>query len=489
MQEQYEIAVLGAGIGGLGMAARLKEEGRTDFVVLEKADAIGGTWRENTYPGAACDVQSHLYWYSFDEGQDWSRLYAGQSEIQANLERFVERRGLAEHIRLSAEVVRATWDDAAGAWVIELLSGEVVRAEVFVTAWGQLNRPSFKGIRGRERFRGQAFHSAEWNHDVDLTGKRVAVVGNGASAVQIIPRIAEQVGHLEVFQRSANYHVPREDRAYEPDERELFRDPARYTESREAFYAEHESWIGAMKLESNPVQDEFYRLAREMLDTQVPDPVLREKLWPDYPLGCKRVLVADDYYPALTRDDVELVTERIAQVEPEGIRTEDGELHEVDVIVFATGFETLSFLGSLEISGRDGRSLREQWEGGAHAYLGMTIDGFPDLFVLYGPNTNLGHNSIILMLECQYEYVLQALRARDEQGGAALSVRPEVVERYNAELQDELSRTAFAGSCNSWYKTAEGHVTNNWSGSVEEYRERTRQFSLDDYEVLTPVSS
>lgn len=489
MHEQYEIAILGAGIGGLGMAARLKDEGKTSFVVLEKADAIGGTWRENTYPGAACDVQSHLYWYSFDDNPDWSRLFAEQPEIRRNLESFVERRSLAEHIRLSAEVIRASWDDADGVWVIELLSGEVVRAEVFVTGWGQLSRPSFKGIRGREQFRGAAFHSAQWQHDVDLTGKRVAVIGNGASAVQIIPRIAEQVGHLEVFQRSANYHVPREDRAYDEQERQAFRDRSRYVESREGFYAEHESWIGAMKLEGNPVLDEFYRLAREMLDTQVPDPVLREKLWPDYPLGCKRVMVADDYYPALVRDNVDLVTEGIEQIEPEGIRTKDGALHELDVIVFATGFETLSFLGSLEVTGRAGRSLREEWEGGARAYLGMTVNGFPNLFMLYGPNTNLGHNSIILMLECQYEYVLQALRARDAQAAVALDVRADVMEQYNDQLQRELAQTSFAGSCNSWYKTADGHITNNWSGSVEEYRERTREFRLDDYEALQPVGA
>ena len=489
MQNTYKTAILGAGIGGLGMAARLKMEGDTDFVVLEKAGAVGGTWRENTYPGAACDVQSHLYWYSFDEQPDWTRLYAQQPEIQRNVESFVARQGLAEHIRFNAEVIRASWDDAEGVWDIELLTGERVRAQFFVTAWGQLNRPSFKGIPGREAFAGASFHSAQWDHDVDLTGKRVACIGNGASAVQLVPEIAEKVAHLSVFQRSANYMVPRQDVAYDETEREHFRNPENYLASRTAFHDEHESWVGAMKLESNPVLDEFYRLSRELLDTQVPDPVLREKLWPDYPLGCKRVLVADNYYPALVRDNVELVTDRIQHVEPEGIRTADGQLHEFDVIIYATGFETLSFLGSLDIRGRDGRELREVWKDGAYAYLGMNVDGFPNLFMLYGPNTNLGHTSIILMLECQFEYTLQAMRAVEQASARALDVRTEVIEQYNAQLQDQLAQTSFAGGCNSWYKTSDGRITNNWSGSVAEYQERTRQLSLDDYEVLQPVTA
>ncbi|TQN41117.1 cation diffusion facilitator CzcD-associated flavoprotein CzcO [Blastococcus colisei] len=487
---EYTIAILGAGIGGLGMAAKLKKEGKSSFVVLEKADAVGGTWRENTYPGAACDVQSHLYWYSFDDQQpDWTRLYAQQPEIRQNVESFVERYDLAPHIRLNAEVNRAEWDHERGRWLIGTTAGEQIVAEVFVGAWGQLNRPSFKGIEGRESFRGASFHSAQWRHDVDLAGKRVAVVGNGASAVQIVPQIAGDVASLTVFQRSANYHVPRMDRAYDQDERQLYRGAARLLESREAFFAEHESWVGAMKLDANPVLDEFYRIARELLETQVPDAELREKLWPDYPLGCKRVLVADDYYPALMRDNVELVTERIAEVVPEGLRTRDGAVHELDVVIYATGFETLSFLGDLEITGRDGRSLRDVWHDGARAYLGTTVSGFPNLFLLYGPNTNLGHNSIILMLECQYDYVLQALRTRAETSAVALDVRREAMHRFNDRLQETLRGTAFAGGCTSWYKTADGHITNNWSGSVGEYQEAMRTFRLDDYEVLQPATA
>lgn len=484
----YRIAILGAGIGGLGLATRLVLAGEQSFVVLEKEEAVGGTWRDNTYPGASCDVQSHLYWYSFDEHPDWTRVFAFQPEIQSNVEQLVARHGLAEHIRLGAEVTSAHWDDTEGIWVLRTSSGEEVRAEVFVTAWGQLNRPSFKGVPGRESFRGPAWHSARWNHDVDLTGKRVACIGNGASAVQLIPEVAEQADHLTVFQRTANYVVPREDRPYEEAERELFRrDRDSFEESRNGYYLEHEGWMGAMKLEANPVAEEFTNVARTHLETQVPDPELREKLWPDYPIGCKRILIADTFYPALVRDDVDLVTEEITQIEPTGVRTADGTLHEVDVIVYATGFETLSFVGDLDIRGRDGLTLTEAWRDGPAAYLGINISGFPNLFMLYGPNTNLGHNSIIMMLECQFEYILQALTSLEENRARALNVRPDVMRRFNEQLQEELRGSSFAGSCNSWYKTPDGRVTNNWSGSVEEYKARTAHFELSDYEVLQPI--
>ena len=492
--EVYEVAILGAGLAGLGMGMKLKMAGEESFVILEKEDRVGGTWRDNSYPGASCDVQSHLYWFSFDEQPDWSRVFALQPEIQANIERLVARRGLNHHIRLNAEVTEAVWLEDSGHWLVTTLTGEQVRARAFVAAWGQLNRPSFKGIEGREHFDGVSWHSARWRHDVDLTGKRVASIGNGASAVQFIPEVAEVAGHLSVFQRTPNYCVPRLDRPYTEEERRLFlEDPARLQESRDGFYWEHEGWIGAMKLEDNPVAQEFTRLAREHLESQVPDPELREKLWPKYPIGCKRLLIADTFYPALMRDNVELVTERIDRIEAAGVRTADGRLHEMDVIVYATGFETLSFIGHVEIIGRspkswpprrgEGVSLRDAWREAPEAYLGMTVSGFPNLFILYGPNTNLGHNSIIAMLECQFDYVLKAVQAA-QQKGAALDLKPEVLEHYNAQLQDELRNSSFAGNCNSWYKTPDGRITNNWSGSVEDYRERTAELDLAHYELV-----
>ncbi len=490
----YEVVILGAGLAGLGLGMRLKMAGEESFVLLEKADRVGGTWRDNTYPGASCDVQSHLYWFSFDDQPDWSRLFAFQPEIQANIERLVARQGLNHHIRLGAEVTEAWWSEEEGLWVVTTITGEQVRGRAFVTAWGQLNRPSFKGIEGREHFDGLSWHSARWRQDVDLTGLRVASIGNGASAVQFIPEVAEQAGSLTVFQRTPNYVVPREDRPYTEEERRLFLDePERLRESREAFYQEHEGWMGAMKLEQNPVAEEFTRVARAHLEAQIPDPELRDKLWPNYPIGCKRIIIADTFYPALMRDNVELVTERIDRIEPKGVRTADGQLHEVDVIVYATGFETLSFTGHVDIQGRSPKSwparpghrvpLQEAWREGPEAYLGMTVSGFPNFFILYGPNTNLGHNSILTMLECQFDYVLQALAAARQQR-AALDLRPEVLERFNADLQEELRGSSFAGSCNSWYKTPDGRITNNWSGSVEDYKARTKTLNLSDYELV-----
>ncbi|NMI00962.1 NAD(P)/FAD-dependent oxidoreductase [Pseudonocardia sp. K10HN5] len=466
------------------MGMRLVQSGEHSFVILEKSDGVGGTWRDNTYPGASCDIRSHLYWFSFDAQPDRSRVYAFQPEIQANIERLVDRLDLRKHIELGTEVTGARWDDAAGRWTIETAGGERIRARSLITAWGQLNRPTFRDIPGRADFRGDYWHSARWNHDVDLTGKRVACIGSGASAVQFIPEIAPIVSELTVFQRHANYVVPRMDRPYEPGERQEFLDqPDKLQESRDAIYWEHEGWMGAMK-QGTPVAAEFTAQARAHLEETVKDPELREKLWPDYPIGCKRIIIADTFYPAMIRDNVHLVTDKIEGVEPTGVRTSDGTLREVDVIIYATGFETLSFNASLDITGRNGLALRDAWREGPQAYLGMSVSGFPNFYMLYGPNTNLGHNSIIAMLECQYGYVLQGLQAGDEQN-AALDLRADVQQRFNAELQAELADSSFAGSCNSWYKTAGGKITNNWMGSVEDYKKATARLHVDDYEVVS----
>ncbi len=429
---------------------------------------------------------SHLYWFSFDAQPDWSRVYAFQPEIQANIERLVDRMDLRRHIRLNTEVTGAHWDDASGCWTIGTAGGEPIRARFLVTAWGQLNRPTFRDIPGRADFTGPYFHSARWDHDVDLAGKRVACIGNGASAVQFIPEIAPIVSELTVFARHANYVVPRDDRPYESQERQDFLDqPDLLQASRDAIYWEHEGWMGAMK-QGTPVAEEFTAAARAHLEATVTDPELREKLWPDYPIGCKRI-IADTFYPAMIRDNVHLVTDKIEGVEPAGVRTSDGTLHEVDVIIYATGFETLSFNASLDVTGRGGLVLRDAWREGPQAYLGMSVAGFPNLYRLYGPNTNLGHNSIIAMLECQYGYVLQGLQVADEKD-AALDLRRDVQERFNAELQAELADSSFAGSCNSWYKTADGKITNNWMGSVEDYRQATARLDVTEQEdMLGPL--
>jgi cation diffusion facilitator CzcD-associated flavoprotein CzcO len=479
----YAVAILGAGFGGLGMAARLKASGERSFVILEKADRIGGTWRDNIYPGCACDVPSHLYWYSFDRPPDWSRVFSPQPEILDNMASFVDRHGLGAHLRFNAEIVEARWDEARGHWHIGTKAGATVTARSFVAATGQLNRPKFPALPGRDSFTGLSFHSAQWPAGIDLEGQRVAVVGNGASAVQIVPEVAKVASRLAVFQRSASYIVPRLDRAYTPQERQRFvGDDASYRASRDTFYRDHESRHG-QSFVGHEVAKMAKAIALQHLKAQVPDEELRERLTPDYVIGCKRILLSDDFYPTLQRPNVELVTEAVTAVKPKGLGTADGYLHPADVIIYATGFETFAAFRSMSIIGRGGAALNDVWAAGPSAYLGISVAGFPNFFMLYGPNTNLGHNSIIAMLECQFDYVRQGLTVLADRPAASLDVRPAAMARFNRDLQDELHSAAWSSNCNNWYKTADGHLSNNWTGTVDAYRARTARFDLDAYEV------
>jgi len=486
MPPAYRVVIIGAGFGGLGMGMRLREAGEESFVILEKEARLGGTWRDNAYPGAACDVPSHLYSFMDEPNPDWSQVFAPQAEILTYMERLAERRGLLPHLRCNAEVAGAAWDDAEMLWRISLADGETVTARILIAAWGQLNRPSYPEIEGRESFSGPAFHSARWRPEVALAGKRVGCIGSAASAVQLIPPVAEEAAHLAVFQRSPNWIGPRMNRGYTVEELARYRaDPALLQASRDAMFREREERFEKVRLGTH-LAEEVRAAALAHLEAQVPDKALRAKLTPDYPVGCRRILVSDDYYPALMRPNVDLVTERIARIVPEGVVTADGALHPCDVLVYATGFETHSFLGARDIAGRGGQSLRARWQHGAEAYLGMIVPSFPNLFFLYGPNTNLGHNSILVMLEAQFRYILQALDQLEAEGIAALDLRPDAMASFSAELQAALEGAAWSGGCTSWYKTAEGRIVNNWSGTVGAYQARAARLARQDYDALAP---
>jgi len=477
------VAILGAGASGLCMAIALKKAGIESFTIFEKSDGVGGTWRDNTYPGAGCDVPSHLYSFSFAPNPDWSRIYSPQPEILAYFEDCARRFDLLRHCRFRTELESARFDEAAGLWRLRTKEGEEVAAEILVSAVGQLNRPMYPKLPGLENFRGKTFHSARWDHDYDLAGKRVAVIGNGASALQFIPRIASVVGKLSLFQRSNNYVVPRRDRAYTAREKAWFR-------RSNAFRQWHRGLI-YLVLENNFFAfrpGSFWskvmaRAAKGQLAAQVPDPVLREKLTPDYPIGCKRILIGDDYYPALVRDNVEVVTEHILRVTEDAVVTADGREHPVDAIIYGTGFVTTSFLAPIEVVGRDDIALEDVWKEGAEAYLGVAVSGFPNFFLLYGPNTNLGHNSIIFMIECQVRYVTACIEEMRKQRLRWLDVKVEAMVRFNKELRRQLDKSVWATGCTNWYKTESGKITNNWSDFTIRYWWRTRKPKMAAFET------
>ena len=479
------VAIIGAGHSGLCMGIRLKQAGIDDFVILEKAASLGGTWRDNTYPGASCDAPSFLYSFSFAQKTDWSRRFAWQSELLGYSTELAIRFGLLPHCRFRAEVTRAVFDEATDTWALTCADGSQVVADRVVTGVGQLNRPSIPDLPGRASFAGAQFHSARWDHSVELAGKRVAVIGSAASAVQFVPQIAPMVAQLSVFQRSANWLMPRKDRLYKPRTHRLL---TRYPSLARLYHDAQWFVFGELQLtplmkQVRPVQAIARWKSLAHLRRQVKDPALRARLVPDYPIGAKRVLFNDDYYPALGRPNVRLVTDGIAQIEPLGVRSRSGELHAADVIVYATGFMSTEFLAPMEIVGRDGRNLHEQWRRGAHAYLGVTVSGFPNLFMLYGPNTNLGHNSILVMIEAQVGYVIDALGQMQARGLRRLDVKRQVMDDYNVALQQDLAKSVWSTIDASWYKLADGTITNNWPHSTIRYRRLLRAARLEDYET------
>jgi len=475
------IVIIGAGFAGIGLAIRLKQSGRSDFAILERGADLGGVWRDNDYPGAACDIPSHLYSFSFEPKADWSHRFAPQAEILDYLRHCAGKYDIARHIRFGTEVAAAEFDARTGTWSVTTRSGELLRCRALITATGQLSRPIEPRLPGLDRFRGQCFHSARWRRDCELEGKRLAVVGTGASAIQFLPEVARTARHVAVFQRSPPYTVPRRDRRYRDWEKTLFRRvPLFLGISRTWIYLRYEARALAL-LGSSSLLDLMAWGFRRRLRRAVSDPGLRARLTPDYPFGCKRVLLTDDWFGTVLRDNVELVSEGIREVRERCIVTEDGRQHEADLIIFGTGFAATEFLAPMRVRGLGGLALEEVWRRGAEAYLGICVSGFPNLFMLYGPNTNLGHNSIIYMLESQFRYVLACLETLERQRLRYLDVRLEAQRRFNADLQARLERTVWGRGCSSWYLNAEGRNTNNWSSYTFRYRWRTRQPALEDY--------
>src|SRR6266508_721998 len=469
------VAIVGAGFGGLGAAIRLKQEGIDDFLVFERAGDVGGTWWDNSYPGCACDVPSHLYSFSFAPNPRWSRSFSAQPEIWAYLRDCARRFGILPHLRLGHEVLRAGWDDGPQHWRVET-SGGTWTADVLVAASGPLSQPKVPALPGLDGFEGTVFHSARWDHDHDLTGRQVAVVGTGASAIQFVPEIQPRVGRLRIFQRTAPWVLPRRDRALTGAERWLFRTvPATQRLARSSIYWTRESWtLGFLHPRAMRLPQ---RVARRHLRTAIPDPALRARLTPDYTLGCKRVLLSNDYLPALARPNVEVVTAGIREVRPHGILTDNGVEHPADTIIFGTGFHVSdSPVGAL-VRGRDGRTLAEAWEGSPKAFLGTTVAGFPNLFLLLGPNTGVGSTSVILMIEAQVEYLLRVLGIMRDAGVAEVEPRPEAQRAFVADVDARVRPTVWsAGGCASWYIVRTGRISAIWPGFAWAYRRRTRRF-------------
>jgi cation diffusion facilitator CzcD-associated flavoprotein CzcO len=483
MARDPSIVIVGSGFGGVAAAIELQRHGFRNLVILERAPALGGTWYYNSYPGSACDVPSHLYSFSYEQRRDWTRICSPQPEILHYLQGVAHDYGVDRLLVPGTNVSSCTWDEDACRWTVGSDDGRSWEADAVVLATGQLHEPAYPRVEGRERFGGHSFHSAGWDHDYDLRGKRVAVIGTGASAVQFVPEIAEQAERLTVFQRTGNWFLPRTNRPYPP----AMRAAIQYVPGLQAFrrrflfnYGESltmmirhprtAGWMGRAK-------------SAAFMRRQLKDPELRRRVWPDYTFGCKRVLFSSAFLPALQRPNVELVTEAITAMTPSRLVTADGAEREVDCVIYATGFRTNDFMFPMEITGTGGRTLREAWAQGPHAHLGISVPGFPSMFILYGPNTNTSGGSIIFYLEAQTAYVRQALAEVRDRDAAAIEVRPEVEAASDAATQARFQGTAWT-QCDSWYRDDRGRIVANWPGYMREYAQITQRLDASEYTFL-----
>jgi cation diffusion facilitator CzcD-associated flavoprotein CzcO len=477
------VAVVGGGFGGVGAAAMLKRAGYEDVTVFERGERVGGVWHHNTYPGAACDIPSHLYEFSFAPNPRWSRRYAPQAEIQAYLEEIASRYGVRDRIRTSTDVLSARWDEARDTWVLETTAG-THEANVLVTACGQLSVPTVPPIPGLDSFAGPAFHTARWRHDVDLTGKRVAVIGTGCSAIQVVPAIQPIVDQVDVYQRSPGWTFPKMDFPYSERSQRLFeRFPILQRLDRAAiFYFQELAAAGMTK--HRWLLPAFRAISRRRINQAITDPELRRKVTPTDEIGCKRIMLTDEWYPALTKPNVELIADRIAEVTAAGIRTQDGGERPADVLVLATGFATHGFVAPMEIAGAGGRRLSEAWADVPRAYLGLSVPDFPNMFLLYGPNTNGGSGSVVNTIESGVNHVIAALRELDRAEARRIEVSRAAAERFDRELRAALAGTVWHSGCTNWYVDENGHDPNQWPWLWTTYRRRTERLEPDTYELV-----
>ncbi|MFI1917319.1 flavin-containing monooxygenase [Nocardia sp. NPDC020380] len=481
-----DVVIIGAGFAGIGTAIRLRQKGITDFVILERDERVGGTWRDNTYPGAACDIPSRLYSYSFAPNPDWSHTYSGSAEILRYIDSMVDGFGIRPHIRFGHTVTGLEFDEALGLWTIRLADGRPeLQARSVVLASGPLANPGFPNIPGLDRYEGHRIHSARWDHDYDFTGKKVAVIGTGASAVQIIPELVRKAGSVKVFQRTPGWVLPRVNRRTNGLTKQVYRQvPGAQSLAREAWFWGHES-VALGVVWKSPLTRVVEQVALAHLRGQVRDPWLRRQLTPDFRAGCKRLLISNDYYPALQAENCKLVTWPIAELSPEGIRTAEGIEHRADCIVFATGFEISKQGTPIPVVGRDGRVLADEWRGGAYAFKSVTVAGYPNLFLTFGPNSGPGHNSALVYMEAQIDYLTDAIGLILDRDLRMLEPRRERQDRYNARLQRRLAATTWNSGCRSWYLTEDGFNATMYPGFGTQFARQLAGVDLADFELTT----
>jgi cation diffusion facilitator CzcD-associated flavoprotein CzcO len=480
VNDRLDVAIVGAGFGGLTLAHRLAGDGIDNVVLFDREDGVGGTWRANDYPGAACDVPSHLYSLAAAPNPDWSRAYAAQPEILSYIEHCYDRLDVRRKVRVGTDIVTATWSEANASWQLCDRRGVQYEASVVVTATGLFHSPSVPALPGLDEFAGTRFHSARWNHERDITGARVAVVGTGASAIQIVPAIVARVAHLDLYQRTAPWVLPRHDPPYTPEQRAAFdAHPEEVAEHRQGLYDMFEQTTAF--LTGDEGAESIAAISREYLRRKVSDPALRAKLTPDHPFGCTRTLVSSDYYPAVQHDRVELVTEGIERITPTGIRTLDGIERPADTIVLCTGFRASDYLSGMQVTGRNATSIHDRWAGLPRAYHGMAVPEFPNFFMMYGPNTNQGGNSILLVLEAQAQFVANALETMRRKNASTIEVSVGAMDRYERQLERDLRRTVWSEGCRSYFHGAAGDIVTQLPHTSGWYRDATQRINQDDF--------